>query len=79
MEIKNLRNEISSKNEQIALLEKQIADSVVASQGKVDSPKVSQVNLSDLNHYCGCFTIIEVHSEFVFGDAVSYRTVGRIK
>ncbi|KAK2647316.1 hypothetical protein Ddye_014805 [Dipteronia dyeriana] len=46
VEIRMLRDEIKGKNVQIALLEKQIADSILASQNKMDSSKVSQVSLA---------------------------------
>ncbi|KAK1557769.1 hypothetical protein Q3G72_031575 [Acer saccharum] len=42
VEIRMLRDEIKGKNDQIALLEKQIADSIVASQNKMDNSEVSQ-------------------------------------
>lgn len=42
MEMKRLRDEIKGKNEQIALLEKQIADSVMTSHNTMDNSEVSQ-------------------------------------
>ncbi|KAH7554253.1 hypothetical protein JRO89_XS12G0145500 [Xanthoceras sorbifolium] len=42
VDIRKLRDEIMGKNEQIVLLEKQIADSIVASQNKMDNSEVSQ-------------------------------------
>ncbi|XAR68624.1 Plus-end-directed kinesin ATPase [Bertholletia excelsa] len=42
VEIKKLNDEIKRKNEQISLLEKQIADSILSSQGKMDGVEVSQ-------------------------------------
>lgn len=42
VEMKNLKDEIKVKNEQIALLEKQIADSINASQNKMDTLELSQ-------------------------------------
>lgn len=45
--MKNLKDEIMGKNEQIALLEKQITDSIVlASHKKIDNFELSHVNLS---------------------------------
>lgn len=42
VEIKKLRDEIKGKNEQIALLEKQIADSIMTSHNTMDNSEVSQ-------------------------------------
>lgn len=42
--MRKLKEEIKAKNEQIALLEKQIVDSFVASQNKMDSLEISQVS-----------------------------------
>ncbi|KAE8125316.1 hypothetical protein FH972_020140 [Carpinus fangiana] len=42
VEIKKLKDEIREKNEQIALLEKQIADSINASHNKMDQLELSQ-------------------------------------
>lgn len=46
--MKNLKDEIMGKNEQIALLEKQITDSIVASHKKIDSFELSNVSLVSL-------------------------------
>jgi hypothetical protein len=48
VEIKKLKDEIKEKNEQIALLEKQIADSINASHNKMDQLELSQVSLAFL-------------------------------
>lgn len=42
VEIKKLRDEIKGKNDQIALLEKQIADSIMTSHNTMDNSEVSQ-------------------------------------
>ncbi|XP_031261902.1 kinesin-like protein KIN-7K, chloroplastic isoform X2 [Pistacia vera] len=42
VEIKKLKDEIKGKNEQISLLEKQIADSIMASHNTMDNAEVSQ-------------------------------------
>ncbi|XP_044508793.1 kinesin-like protein KIN-7K, chloroplastic isoform X2 [Mangifera indica] len=42
VEIKKLRHEIKGKNEQISMLEKQIADSIMASHNTMDNSEVSQ-------------------------------------
>lgn len=47
VEMKKLNDEINVKNEQIALLEKQIADSIVASHDKMGKHEVSQ-HITDL-------------------------------
>lgn len=46
--MKRLKDEIKEKNEQIALLEKQISDSINASHNKMDNFELSQVNLAFL-------------------------------
>ncbi|XP_024037577.1 kinesin-like protein KIN-7K, chloroplastic isoform X2 [Citrus clementina] len=47
VEIKKLRDEIKGKNDQIALLEKQIADSIMTSHNTMDNSEVSQVKAAD--------------------------------
>ena len=42
--MKKLSDEIRGKNEQIALLEKQIADSIMVSHNKMDKSEISQVS-----------------------------------
>ena len=44
VEMRKLNDEIKGKNEQIALLEKQIADSIAASHNKMDKLEISQVS-----------------------------------
>lgn len=44
IEIRKLREEIRAKNEQIASLEKQIADTVAANYDKMDDSEMSQVS-----------------------------------
>lgn len=44
VEMKRLNDEIKVKTEQIALLEKQITDSIVVSHNKMDKLEVSQVS-----------------------------------
>lgn len=44
VELQKLNDEIKGKNEQIAFLEKQIADSIVASHNKMDKLEISQVS-----------------------------------
>jgi centromeric protein E len=46
--MKKLSDEIKVKNEQIALLEKQIADSIMASHNNMDNLEASQVSLVPL-------------------------------
>lgn len=43
-----MKDEIKEKNEQIALLEKQIADSINASHNQMDKLELSQVSLAFL-------------------------------
>uniref|UniRef100_A0A803LFQ3 Kinesin motor domain-containing protein n=1 Tax=Chenopodium quinoa TaxID=63459 RepID=A0A803LFQ3_CHEQI len=47
MEMRKLREEIRAKNEQIASLEKQIADTVAANYDKMDNSEMSQVKIAD--------------------------------
>ena len=42
--MKRLSDEIREKNEQIALIEKQIADSIMVSHNKMDKSEISQVS-----------------------------------
>lgn len=44
VEIRKLNDDIKGKNEQISLLEKQIADSIAASHNKMDKLEISQVS-----------------------------------
>ena len=44
VEMKKLNDEIKGKNEQIAILDKQIADSIAASHNKMDKLEISQVS-----------------------------------
>jgi centromeric protein E len=46
--MKKLSDEIKEKNEQIALLEKQIADSIMASHNSLANLEASQVSLAPL-------------------------------
>lgn len=48
VEMRKLNDEIKVKNEQISLLEKQIADSIVASHNKMNKMELSQVCLSHM-------------------------------
>jgi len=48
LEMKKLSDEIKVKNEQIALLEKQIADSIMASHNSLANLEASQVSLAPL-------------------------------
>lgn len=55
LEIRKLSDEIKGKSEQIALLEKQIADSIMTCHNKMDKSEVSQVSLVSLlfaDHFC---------------------------
>lgn len=52
VELQKLNDEIKGKNEQIAFLEKQIADSIVASHNKMNKLEISQVSsASFINKY----------------------------
>lgn len=51
VEMKKLNDEIKVKNEQIDLLEKQIADSIVASHDKMGKHEVSQVSCTFLQMF----------------------------
>lgn len=42
--MRKLNDEIKGKNEQIAILDKQIADSIAASHNKMDKLEISQVS-----------------------------------
>lgn len=44
--MRKLKEEIKAKNEQIDLLEKQIADYIIASQNKMDSLEISHVSVA---------------------------------
>lgn len=57
VEMKKLSDDIKVKNEQIALLEKQIANSIMTSHNKMDNLEVSQVSfafLMDAQTTCQC-------------------------
>ena len=44
VQIKKLKDEIKRKNEQITLLEKHIADSIISSHDRIDNVEASQVS-----------------------------------
>lgn len=46
VQIKRLKDEIKRKNEQIALLEKHIADSILSSHDRIDNVEASLVSFS---------------------------------
>lgn len=46
VDMRKLKDEIKTKNEQIALLENQIADFMNASHNKIDSLEISHVSLT---------------------------------
>lgn len=48
MEIRKLKDEIKAKNEQIALLEKKIAESSIVSPAKMDQMEISHVSFDFL-------------------------------
>lgn len=66
VEIKKLRDEIKGKNDQIALLEKQIADSIMTSHNTMDNSEVSQVSLASFISDVGtCLSLKSVFIAFV--------------
>lgn len=50
--MRKLKDEIMAKNEQIALLERQIADSLISSHNKMDTVELSQASLAP--SHCDC-------------------------
>lgn len=44
--MRKVKDEIRAKNEQIALLEKQIEESLISSHSKMDSMEISEVSLA---------------------------------
>lgn len=48
VEMKRLNDEIKVKNEQISLLENQIANSIMAAHDRIDNLEVSQVSLASI-------------------------------
>lgn len=66
VDIKKLRDEIKGKSEQIALLEKQIADSIMTSNNTMDNSEVSQVSLASFIIDVGvCLSLKSVFISFV--------------